>query len=108
MSSKIAIGENLYSLASYIVSMPTYLVLVDVESPEPLLVKVRAASHNDAELLAMRGLQIESKSRIIATWDINDIQDVAELLPKRARRTIPRRRPDNDVPVRSHVRRRAK
>lgn len=94
--------------------MPTYLALVDVESPEPLLVKVRAASLASAEALVMKAFDLPSKSRVLGVWDVAQVQDVRELLPRREiagrdidrdRRLGIRRRPGDDVTVRGHVRR---
>lgn len=80
--------------------MPTYLVLADVESPEPFLVKVRAASFNDAEFRVMQAYDIPYKSRILGVWDLAQVEDVARHLPRKAGSFS--RRP---VPVRRYVRR---
>ena len=82
--------------------MAKYLVLVDVESPEPLLVKVSAASFNDAEFLAMRALDIPYKSAILGVWDLDDVEAVRNLLPPRIDSAAAK---DKPVSVRRHVRR---
>lgn len=88
------------------IRMRTFLVLVEVGAPEPLLVKVRAPGFGRAQQKVEDYFGV-SMTGILDVWDLDDIETLDPARGSEAFRKL-RRRPGDDVAVRGHVRRRGK